>query len=121
MSKNFGDYLREIRLKEKITLREFCKKNEYDSAYISRLENNILLPPDDNKKIKKLLYAYSIREKSEDWDNLQTLASISKRELPKNLNQRVINFLPAFFRKASKKKVNEKDVKKLVSLIKGKE
>lgn len=119
MKKTFGQYFREKRIEKSLTLREFCKKNNYDIGYISRLENDLFLPPEDEEKLKKLAQAIGLREKTTDWQEFTDLVAINRGQLPKDINQNVLNYLPAFFRKASKKKVEEEDVKKLISLIKG--
>ncbi|MBI2464651.1 helix-turn-helix transcriptional regulator [Candidatus Shapirobacteria bacterium] len=117
---NFGEFIRNKRLSLDKSLREFCKETGYDVAYVSRLETEIMTPPAEEDKLAKLALAYQIKNDSEDWHQFMDLASISNKQLPKNLDAKVINYLPAFFRKASKKEITKKDVETLVNLIKGK-
>ena len=120
MQTTFGQFLREKRLKENQSLREFCKNSSYDIGYISRIENDIFTPPFEEDKLNKLAQTYGIEQNSEEWTIFLSLADVSRRQLPKDLNEKVLNYLPAFFRKASKKDVTEADVNELIKLIKGK-
>ena len=119
MPKSFGQFIRKIRLDKKLTLRQFCKESNYDIGYISRLENEIISPPVEEKKLEKLAKSYNISKKSENWKKLKNLSDISKRKIPEEIDTKVLNYLPEFFRKASKKEVTKKDIEKLVKLIKG--
>ncbi len=119
MKNTFGSFIRKKRISMGLTLRSFCKSTGYDIGYISRLENGILLPPVEESKLRKLAKFLKVNFKSEEWDTFKTLADVSRRQIPKELDEKVLNYLPAFFRKASKKKVNKKDVENLIKLIKG--
>jgi len=119
MNNTFGKLIRAERIKQGLTLREFCKKNAYDIGYISRLENELFLPPEDEGKLNKLTTALGIEKGSKTWNQYCDLAIIARRQLPKDIDSKVLNYLPAFFRKASKKEVKKEDVKKLLGLIKG--
>jgi len=116
---NFSNLIREKRLALNKTLREFSRESGYDVGYLSRLENEIILPPEERENLEKLAKAYFIEENSEEWNNFMDSASISRNQFPENIDEKVKNFLPAFCRKASKKEVTQEDVNKLIELIKG--
>ena len=122
--KDFGEFFRTKRIELKLTLRSFAKNKGYDAAYISRLENSFLTPPEDVEKLKALALALEIKEETPDWVTFFDLAAVSRKSIPSNLledNPNVINFLPAFFRTARKKEINKEDVKNLLSLLRGEE
>lgn len=119
MSMTFGEFIRNRRINQNLTLRQFCKKTGYDVGYISRLENSLFMPPEEGKKLLKLAQAFDIKQGSLEWETYQDLATVAQKKLPKDIDQDVLNFLPAFFRKASKKHVKREDVEKLIRLIKG--
>jgi transcriptional regulator with XRE-family HTH domain len=114
--KSFGEMLHEERISQKITLREFCRINDFDPARISKIENGLLNVPKGKKFIKKIAKALDIEIGSEDYKYISDLASIDRGELPKDFFE-YIPFLPAFCRKARMSKVKEKDVKELVNII----
>lgn len=119
MKITFGSFIRDTRTAQKKTLREFCRESGYDVAYISRLENDILTPPDEQEKLEVLATSLGIKKGSDTWEQYLNLADVSKRQIPREIDDKVLNYLPAFFRKASKKDVTKADVEQLISLIKG--
>jgi len=119
MTKTFGQYIRELRLNKNFTLRQFSKLSGYDIGYISRLENEIITAPSEREKLVKLAKSYEVNEESEEYEILKNLADVSNRQIPEEIDSKILNYLPAFFRKASKKNVTSQDVEQLVKLIKG--
>jgi len=116
----FGDFFYEHRIKLGYTLRQFCKNKGYDPAYISRVENNFLQPPDDPDKLKALAIALEFKPDTTDWVNFFDLASASKYQIPEDIkkqNPEIIKLLPAFFRTIRKQKVTKEDVDKLLQLL----
>lgn len=115
----FGKFIREKRLKLNLTLREFCKQNDFDVAYISRLENDLMNAPKDKTNLTKLAKSLNIKKDSSEWKEFLNFASISRNQLPEDIDKRALSFLPAFCRKASKKNITKEDVEQLLKLIKG--
>lgn len=102
------------------TVRQFAKKSGLDLAYVSRLENGVILPPKDEEKLARIALALGIKRNSREWQEFMDLAAIAKNELPKDLydNEKIANFLPAFYRTLRKKELSEKELKDLLELIK---
>ena len=116
---NFHEMFKKKRM-EIGTVREFAKQAGLDVAYISRLENGVTLPPKDEDKLTKLARALELEEGSEEWQDFVDLAAVAKNELPNDLhdNERIASVLPAFYRTLRKKELDEKEVRKLLDLIK---
>lgn len=102
------------------TVREFAKKSGLDLAYVSRLENGVILPPKDSRKLEKLAVALELERETEEWREFMDLASVAKNELPEDLkdDERVAKVLPAFYRTLRSKELNEDELKRLLDLIK---
>lgn len=115
----FSDFFKKKRM-EIGTVRQFARKSGLDLAYVSRLENGITLPPKDEKKLEKLALALAIKKNSVEWQEFMDLAAIAKNELPKDLHddEKIANFLPAFYRTLRKKELDETELKELLELIK---
>lgn len=60
MSIKFGDKIREIRRRNKLTLRELSERSEIELTYLSKLENNKTGVPEE-KTIEKLVKALRVR------------------------------------------------------------
>ena len=101
------------------TVREFARESGLDLAYVSRLENGVILPPKDGEKLARLADALGIVEGSEEWREFMDLAAIAKNELPEDLrdDERVAKVLPAFYRALRDKAMDEGEFRRLVDLI----
>jgi len=118
----FGEYVRKRRIMLGFTLRKFSQKNNYDPAYVSRIENKLTLPPDNEEKLIALAQALEINKHTSDWDTFFDLAAIGKNKIPNDLvkeNPQIVDFLPAFFRVARKKDIKNNDIETLLRIIRG--
>lgn len=101
------------------TVREFAKLSGLDVAYVSRLENGVVLPPKDSDKLTRLADALGIAEASDEWQEFMDLAAIAKNELPEDLkdDERIASVLPAFYRTLRRRELDENELKELLALI----
>lgn len=67
---SFGALLRELRLKNGVTLRQYCIKRDFDTGNISKLERNLIAPPYDKKQLMRYLDGLNYSEL--DYDFLLT-------------------------------------------------
>lgn len=102
------------------TVREFARETGLDVAYVSRLENGVILPPKDNAKLTKLASALGIAEGTEEWQRFFDLAAVAKNQLPDDLrdDERIASVLPAFYRALRNKAMDDDELKKLLKLLK---
>jgi len=117
----FSEFFNSKRLSMGLTLRRFCANKGYDVAYISRLENGLMAPPEDPEKLKALAFALELEESSIDWVTFFDLAATVKGKLPEDLKRdtRIMTVLPAFYRTIRKKDIAKTDIDKLIKLLKG--
>jgi len=115
----FGDYVRAKRIDLGLTLRGFSENKGYDVAYVSRIENGYIAPPEDQSKLKALAVALELKEESEEWVRFFDLAAAEKGVLPEDIKAKAsnINFLPAFYRTLRKKEIDNTDIEKLVKIL----
>jgi transcriptional regulator with XRE-family HTH domain len=116
----FREFIKSRRLELQYTLREFCRKWDFESSYISRLENGILPAPRKEKVLQKLAHALEIKKKSKQWDQLVDLAHTDRGEIPKDIIMeypKIMEYLPAFFRTLRKDKITKKEINKLMKTI----
>ena len=101
------------------TVREFAKLSGLDVAYVSRLENGVVLPPKDGDRLTRLADALGIAEASDEWQEFMDLAAIAKNELPEDLkdDERIASVLPAFYRTLRRRELDENELKELLALI----
>ena len=101
------------------TVRQFANQAGVDLAYISRLENGIILPPKDPQKLARLAKTLGMTEGTDEWQEFMDLAAVAKNELPKDLqdDERVASVLPAFYRTLRRKELTEQELERLLGLI----
>ena len=115
----FGNYLREKRLEKNLTLRMFCERYGFDTAYISRLENNKITPPSKQKLIV-VAEALEIPRETKEWTTFFDLAYMARNEFPSDIAQgarEVITILPAFLRTKDGKRVSNEKVEKVIKFL----
>jgi len=121
---SFGDFIRQKRLHNGLTLRIFCNRFGFDTAYVSRLENSKLLPPKNKEKLTAIAEALRIEEGSKGWVRFFDLAYQARKELPPDIRKEapeVVSALPAFLRKSKDGKIHKKKVEALVDFLTKKE
>lgn len=117
----FGEFVRNIRIKNEIGLRQFCLDHKHDPSNWSKIERGELPPPSDDAILGKWALQLGIKKDSKDWYTFFDLAAVSKGELPTYVksNAELLRELPVFFRTLSGQKPNEMELRRLAKLLKG--
>jgi len=105
----FGKYLKELRIRKGVTLREHCQATGLDPGNYSRLERGRYLPPQKHEILERYAAALDIKEGSEEWMEFFDLAAASRGELPKDLldDAELVEKLPVLFRALRANSVSE--------------
>ena len=116
----YGEYIKELRMKKEITLREFCKLVEIDASNWSKIERGLLAPPQDEEKLKKIARVLGIKIGSETWKEMKDLANIDAGIIPEDIrsDEEVLKALPMFFRTIRSDKPTAEELDKLIDMIK---
>ena len=117
---NFGQFFEQLRLKNKMTLRAFCQKNGVDPGNISKIERGVFKAPQSEENLKKYAKALNIKNGSDDWIKFFDLAVASNKNFEvKNIKDNaILEKLPVLFRAIDREDLEEKDLDKLIELIK---
>lgn len=116
----FGRFFAEIRRKRlKLSLREFCERNDLDPGNVSKLERGKLPPPQGKDVLERYARALELEEDSDDWYRFLDLAAATRGEIPAELmeDDEVVQHLPVFFRSLRGQRVSEEQLRKLLELI----
>lgn len=118
--KSFGEFLKSLRKKKRITLRVFCLQASADPANISRLERGAMPPPQDPDILERYAKALEIEVGSDDWYAFFDLAAANRGIIPRDLmsDREVVEMLPAFFRTLRGQKPTEEEMRNLAAKIK---
>jgi transcriptional regulator with XRE-family HTH domain len=113
----FHETIKDLRLKRKLTLRDFCEQVSLDPSNWSKVERGVNPPPNDVVLLERLadFFKLSGTEKL----SLMDSAALQRRELPPDIADNAVlqRALPAFFRAARGHELTEAELKNLVDDI----
>lgn len=114
----FGEFIRNLRIERKLTLREFCRKTNLDPSNWSRIERGLAAPPKSKVVLRGIAEILNIKEDSDEYNAILDLAAIS--HIPSELisDKQVLNKLPVFFRTIRGKKPTREELEKLIKIMK---
>jgi len=115
----FGNFFRQKRIEHNLTLRAYCNRYGYDTAYISRIENCKLKPP-TSEKLKALIETLGLQQGTKEWVTLFDLAHQARNELPEDIKKtapEIIGMLPAFLRTNDGKKISKRRIDELIKFL----
>jgi transcriptional regulator with XRE-family HTH domain len=115
----FGEYIKQIRQRQRLGLREFCLENGYDPSNWSKIEREILPPTRDENTLRTWAKQLGLKEGSEDWLKFFDYAAVDSGRIPDYVlkNDKLVAQLPVFFRTISGQKPSRDALEKLVELI----
>lgn len=116
----FGTFIKELRAKQRLGLREFCLKHGHDPSNWSKIEREVLSPPSDEAMLRKWAKQLGLKEGTDDWHKFFEYAAVDAGRIPDHIleDEELAAHLPAFFRTLSGQKPSREDLEKLLKLIK---
>jgi transcriptional regulator with XRE-family HTH domain len=115
----FGEFIKQIRQRQRLGLREFCLQNGCDPSNWSKIEREILPPPRYEETLRSWARQLGIKQGSEDWLKFFDYAAVDSGRIPDYVlkDEKLVAQLPVFFRTISGQKPSREDLEKLVELI----
>jgi transcriptional regulator with XRE-family HTH domain len=115
----FGEFIKQIRERQRLGLREFCRENGHDASDWSKIERELLPPPRDEETLRTRAKQLGLKQGSEDWLKFFDYAAVDSGRIPGYVlkDKKLVAQLPVFFRTISGQKPSQKDLEKLVKLI----
>jgi len=115
---SFGELIKKIRIKNRISLREFCRCTRIDPGNWSRIERGVLQPPKSKEVLDEIADTLKLEKGSEEYHLMMDLAAISF--IPKDLveDDAVVEKLPVFFRTLRGQPPTRKELEDLIKIIK---
>ena len=118
----FGNFIKELRARQRLGLREFCLKYEYDPSNWSKIEREVSPPPKDDETLRTWAKQLGLKQESDDWHKFFNYAAVDAGRIPDHLleDEELAAHLPVFFRTLSGQKPSREDLEKLLEIIRGK-
>ncbi|MBE3042282.1 helix-turn-helix transcriptional regulator [Candidatus Bathyarchaeota archaeon] len=116
----FGEYFKKKRIEKGFTLREFCRKYDFDPGNLSKLERGMLPPPKSKEKLEEYASALGFRNGTDEWSQFFDLAAACKGVIPRELmeNEELVKSLPIIFRTFRSKRISKMTVVDLIERLK---
>lgn len=116
--KKFGEFVIELRKRNRITLREFCRLTNIDPSNWSKIERGALSPPKSKEVLDEIAKILQLEKGSEDYHLLVDLAAVSF--IPKDLisDESIVDKLPVFFRTLRGQSPTKSELEELIRIIK---
>ena len=114
----FGQYVKELREKRGLSLREFCRLTNLDPSNWSKVERGLLAPPRNSKCLNDIASVLLVEKDSEDWHMLFETAAIG--HIPEDLvfkRRLIVESMPIFLRSAREGKINASIINELRGLF----
>ena len=119
----FGEFVRGRRLRQNLTLREFCRRINEDPSNWSKVERGILMPPQSKVKLREIAKTLNMKKGENEYNNLFDRATIAAGKIPEYIlsDKAVVNALPAFLRTIGSVKPTKEEIEKLIEKLKEEE
>ncbi len=115
----FGEFIKQIRAKQRLGLREFCLENGYDPSNWSKIEREVLPPPKDEATLRTWAKQLGLKQGSDDWLKFFDYAAVDAGRIPDYVlkDEELVEKLPAFFRTLSGNKPTDEELENLIKLL----
>jgi transcriptional regulator with XRE-family HTH domain len=117
----FGTFIKELRARKRVGLREFCLEHGHDPSNWSKIEREVLSPPRDEETLRKWAKQLGLKPGSDDWHKFHDYAAVDAGRIPDHVmeNEELLAKLPAFFRTLSGHKPSRTELENLIKLLRG--
>lgn len=97
---SFGELVKDLRIAQRKTLREFCHENGLDPSNWSKIERGVNSPPKDEKTLAKWARLLGVAPETEAWTDFIYQADVSRGNIPREAmsDEKLLKKLPVFFR-----------------------
>lgn len=115
----FGTFIKELRARRRLGLREFCLEHGHDPSNWSKIEREVLSPPRDEEILRTWAKQLGLKEGSDNWLKFFDYAAVDAGRIPDHVlkDEELVARLPAFFRTLSGQKPSEEELDNLIKLL----
>jgi transcriptional regulator with XRE-family HTH domain len=115
----FGTFIKELRARQRLGLREFCLEHGHDPSNWSKIEREVLLPPRDEEILRTWAKQLGLKPNTDDWLKFFDYAAVDAGRIPDYVmkDEELLGKLPVFFRTLSGQKPSREDLEKLLEII----
>ena len=115
----FGQLVKDMRIAQGKTLRQFCLKHSIDPSNWSKIERDVNPPPKDEKTLTRWARALGLKPETTAWRDFMDQADIARGQIPREImsDEKLLQKLPVFFRTVRGAELTEKELDDLIRKI----
>ncbi len=115
----FGTFIKELRARQRLGLREFCLEHGHDPSNWSKIEREVLSPPRDEETLRKWAKQLGLKPGSDDWHKFHDYAAVDAGRIPDHVlkDEEMLAKLPALFRTISGNRPTRAKLENLMKLL----
>lgn len=114
---NFGEFVFELRKRQELGLREFCKQTGHDPSTWSKVERGLLPAPKNPETLRAIAERLYVERGSDEWMTFMDFAELSRGMVPKDIlsDEELVGALPVFFRTVRGGKPSEEELEAFIT------
>jgi transcriptional regulator with XRE-family HTH domain len=115
----FGTFIKELRARQRLGLREFCLEHGHDPSNWSKVEREALQPPRDEETLRNWARQLGLKPGADDWHKFFDYAAVDAGRIPDHVlkDEELMAKLPVFFRTISGNKPSRAELENLIKLL----
>ena len=116
---SFGALVKELRIAQRKTLRQFCSEHGHDPSNWSKIEREVNPPPKDEKTLALWAKQLGLNPGTNEWKDFMNQADISRGQIPMEFisDEKLLQKLPVFFRTLRGAELTEEQLDSLIQKI----
>ena len=116
---SFGTLVKELRIAQGKTLRQFCAENGLDPSNWSKIERDINPPPRDQETLARYATRLGLVPSTEKWNDFISQADISRGQIPREFmtDEIFLKKLPVFLRTVRGAELTEQQLDAFISKV----
>lgn len=97
---SFGELVKNLRIAQKKTLRQFCQEHGLDPSNWSKIERGVNHPPHDEGTLKRWACFLGLTPSTDGWSDFMYQAEIDRGRIPREVmaDETLLTKLPVFLR-----------------------
>ena len=114
---SFSELVKNLRINQKKTLRQFCLENGLDPSNWSKIERGVNPPPKDEATLAKWASLLGVEANSEAWKDFMYEAEVSRGNIPREImnDEKLLEKLPVFFRTVRGAELSEEQLDNFIN------
>lgn len=116
---SFGELVKDLRIAQRQTLRQFCHENGVDPSNWSKTERGVNPPPKDEATLTKWARWLRVEPETEAWTDFMYQAEVSRGNIPREVmsDDKLLEKLPVFFRTVRRAELTEEQLDSFISKL----